>query len=174
MHEGPRQVALLSDDEPLTAPLVPNLSVESPFLPSGQVTYSKGASVLHMLQAFLDAQQPGTFQVLAAFEIPRLQEEQSIAARPLLTMDAFHVLQAGLRRYLQGFAYSTATVDDVVSSTVSHYNGTNKVCTDITVFRQDSVCKAVLLILILISSPACRKCWLSNLSNGFTARASLR
>lgn len=42
---------------------MPDLGAAVPQLPSGEITYSKGASLLAMLQAFVDAAQPGSFQV---------------------------------------------------------------------------------------------------------------
>ena len=62
IHEGPRSTALLADREPYTSALVPSDSDK--LRPSGQITYSKGAALLAMLQDLLDSEAPGSFQVI--------------------------------------------------------------------------------------------------------------
>lgn len=61
IHEGFRQTALLSDLEPFTAALVTD--PDSILQPNGQITYSKGASIMLMLQSFFEAGKAGSFQV---------------------------------------------------------------------------------------------------------------
>ena len=53
------------DDEPYTASLVPKIDEYGQLVvpPSGAITYSKGAAIFGMLEAYWEAGRAGSFQV---------------------------------------------------------------------------------------------------------------
>lgn len=60
IHEGPRTLAMGSDGTPMLEPL---LSPGTPGPYHGEVVYSKGASLWHMLEAYWDALRQDAFRV---------------------------------------------------------------------------------------------------------------
>jgi hypothetical protein len=67
VHEGPRSLALSSDDDPDRAALVPQLNASGTAVLqfTGRIAYSKGAALLGMLEAYWEALTPGSFRVRA-------------------------------------------------------------------------------------------------------------
>ena len=65
VHEGPREVALQVDGGSPMPSIVPNMEApgQTPFSAKGEIIYSKGAAVLHMLEAYWNAAHEGAFRV---------------------------------------------------------------------------------------------------------------
>lgn len=65
VHEGPRHLAMMEDEDADLAPLVPQLDTKGVALQTStpRNTYSKGAALLGMLEAYWEALLPNSFQV---------------------------------------------------------------------------------------------------------------
>jgi hypothetical protein len=65
VHEGPRHLALTEDEDAQLAALVPKLDFRGTALQTTtpRTTYSKGAALLGMLEAYWEALLPNSFQV---------------------------------------------------------------------------------------------------------------
>ena len=65
IHEGPRDVALQADGSYPMPSIVPHMEGpgQTPFSAKGEIIYSKGAAVLHMLEAYWNAAREGAFRV---------------------------------------------------------------------------------------------------------------
>lgn len=71
MHEGPRDRALQHDGLPQMNSVVPHFDSEGAPLANvdGAIIYSKGASVLAMLEARWEDWSPGVFKVLLSWDV---------------------------------------------------------------------------------------------------------
>ena len=116
IHEGFRQTALLADSEPFTAALVTDS--KSPLQPTSKIIYSKGASILLMLQNLLEAGQPGSFQARSQYALHTITTRVAYAyqcqALAYCTRILSYLMSAKLSRDVKaGLHIASMTINNV-------------------------------------------------------------